>query len=264
MLPEHAAPLNEAGAIPADARGDRGPHHRPDHRAVPPEQPRRLPRPQSAATPAHHDRRARTAATPSGRRPGCCARPRRSARPPSRRWSASWPPSRILSRGFAPAWAYSAWCAAAGRSGWRLPASAAWTLAPAARARCSRSCATAWIGRFAPSLFPTSCPSSTRTSAAAATTIEESTMLTHPTTDRLRELGLAGMARPSRSSGAMPMPPISASRIVWPCWSSARRWNATASGCPPGCGSPGCANRRPRRTSIIVPPAVSIARCSRS
>lgn len=55
---------------------------------------------------------------------------------------------------------------------------------------------TASTGPTAPTPCPTSCPSSTATSAAAATTIEEDdTMLTHPTTDRLREMGLAGMAR---------------------------------------------------------------------
>jgi hypothetical protein len=46
-----------------------------------------------------------------------------------------------------------------------------------------------------PEPVPDSCPSSTGTSAAAATTIEEHVMLAHPTTDRLRELGPAGMAR---------------------------------------------------------------------
>ena len=38
-------------------------------------------------------------------------------------------------------------------------------------------------------------PHSTPTSAAATITIEENPMLTHSTTDRLRELGLAGMAK---------------------------------------------------------------------
>ena len=55
-------------------------------------------------------------------------------------------------------------------------------------------------------------------------------MLTHPTTDRLRELGLAGMARALEEIDGTPMPSISASRTVWPCWSSVRRWSATPSG----------------------------------
>jgi hypothetical protein len=41
-------------------------------------------------------------------------------------------------------------------------------------------------------------------------------MLIHPTTDRLRELGLAGMPERSRNSGGTPTPPISASRTAWP------------------------------------------------
>src|SRR3954467_6780076 len=69
-------------------------------------------------------------------------------------------------------------------------------ISPPAAGRCSRL----WSGlrccrTTAPNPCPTSCRSSTATSAAAATTIEEDPMLTHPTTDRLRELGLAGMAR---------------------------------------------------------------------
>ena len=67
----------------------------------------------------------------------------------------------------------------------------------------------------------------------------------------------------SRSSDGTPTLPISASRTAWPCWSSARRWSATPSGWPPGCGSRACASRPPRRTLIIVPPAASIAACSR-
>ena len=48
-------------------------------------------------------------------------------------------------------------------------------------------------------------------------------MLTHPTTDHLRELGLAAWPALSKNSDGTSMPPISASRTAWPCWSSARR-----------------------------------------
>ena len=155
--------------------------------------------PQSTAAPAHHDRRAHAELASPPRRVDAnsagCARPRRSVRPPSRWSSASSPPSRIPNRGFAPALGSCAWSAATGPSGWRLLASAASTSAPAPTARCSRSCGTVSTRPTAPNPCPTSCPSSTRTSAAAATTIEEHPMLTHPTSDRLRELGLVGMAR---------------------------------------------------------------------
>ena len=68
-------------------------------------------------------------------------------------------------------------------------------------------------------------------------------MLTHPTTDRLRELASPAWPGRSRSSDGIPTPPISASRTAWPCWSNARRWSATPSGWPPGCGSPACAQQ---------------------
>ncbi len=99
-------------------------------------------------------------------------------------------------QGSGPASASCAWRAPMAPSGWRPPASVAWTSAPARTGRCAPSCRTASTGPTAPTPRRTNCRSSTATSAAAATTIEEDdTMLTHPTTDRLRELGLAGMVR---------------------------------------------------------------------
>jgi transposase len=123
--------------------------------------------------PSAHPCPARTVATWSGRRRGCCARPRQSVRPPSPWWSASWRPNHILSRASAPASAFCAWCEATGLSGWRRPASAAWTSAPRPTARCSRSCAMASIVPTTPNPCRTSRPSSTRTFEAATTIIEE-------------------------------------------------------------------------------------------
>lgn len=88
-------------------------------------------------------------------------------------------------------------------------------------------------------------------------------MLTHPTLDQLQQLGLAGMAgafaelEANPTSAACRMPNGSL------CCSTVKRASATNEGCAAGCALPGCATRRPSRTSIIVPPAVSTEPCSR-
>src|ERR1700722_10863148 len=104
-------------------------------------------------------------------------------------------PSRIPNRASGPVSASCDWCVPGVPNASRRPASAASTLAPAATVRSLRSCATTSTGPTARSQCRTSRPFSTATSVAAATTIEEDTLLHHPTTDHLRELGLVGMAR---------------------------------------------------------------------
>ena len=79
-------------------------------------------------------------------------------------------------------------------------------------------------------------------------------MLTHPTTNRLRELGLAGMARALEE--------VSALRTGSPCWSTARRWNATANAWRRDCALPDYASKQHLKMSITVPGAVWIGLCS--
>src|ERR1700754_1822880 len=104
-------------------------------------------------------------------------------------------PSRIPNKASGPVSASWDWCVPGVPNASRLPANAASILAPVATVRSLRSCATTSTGPTARRPCRTSRPFSTATFVAAATTIEEDTLLHHPTTDRLRELGLVGMAR---------------------------------------------------------------------
>ena len=74
-----------------------------------------------------------------------------------------------------------------------------------------------------------------------------------PATDRLREIGLAGMARALEEQRRhADAPPTSATRTASSRWSNVRHWSATQARCHPitVCG-PG-PNKLPRRMSTIV------------
>ena len=88
-------------------------------------------------------------------------------------------------------------------------------------------------------------------------------MLTHPTVEQLHQLGLAGMARAFAEFEANPTS-AALSHAEWLALlldrEATERYERRLRA---GCALPGCAIRPPSRTSTTVPPAVSIALCSR-
>src|SRR6201998_3908607 len=109
--------------------------------------------------------------------------------------NSSWSAGPIPSRASAPVAASCALCARSAASGSKPPRRALSTSAGSATDRSAPSSTTSSTGRLRTSVPRTACRSSTPTSAAHATTIRRSTLLTHPTLDLLRQLGLNGMAK---------------------------------------------------------------------
>ena len=233
-LPRRGAWALVFRALPADPRGGRGAHHRPHRGDLPSRRPRRRARPQlrcgigTRRSPSTC--RAHTGATPTGRQPGCDARPRRSVPPPPRLVELILSAKPHPEQGFRACLGILRLVRSYGAE--RVEAACQRGIDIGARTYGSspRSCATTSIApiarnRAGRAARPARQHPRRRLLPLRRTTDAHPSHHRSPPRTRPHRHG----PRPRRTATTARQRRLSASRIVWPCWSIARCWSATTS-----------------------------------